>query len=557
VRPGSWLPLAAVGLAGLAAGAAPEPPLPAATGASVREVVYFGGGAPVRMRFHISLAGRPVDEVWAEAVGKLFAFCDRNGDGALDAAERSALVAPRRTRASAVAVPDAGAAPLQLNFGRNVQTVTRDAFAAAVRAAGYGPVGLAYVAGRPDSSRLSAALFRHLDADGDGKLSFDELKMARARLAPLDANEDELLTADEILGRAARANVAPVVQANAAARSEESLSGSPDLAFLDSDIGQAVQQLLVARGGSRATALNRRQFGADEAAFKALDVDGNGLLDTTELAAWLRRPPDADLTLTYGPGRHTLSLANAGVAAKAFRSEPGGAVAGETTGALFRFDSPGDVDAEAAWKTAATQLRERFKQLTKGKDAVSRSDVESQPAVLALFDLADRTGHGRVGEAEVDAALGALAALVTCRVEIRFLDQGNGLFELLDRNGDGQLSPRELVEAPTVLRPFADATGRVGPENLKRRFVVRAAVGGIPAVVAPASGMPGAIASNKASSEGVPAWFTKMDRNGDGDVSLREFLGPLELFRKLDRDGDGLISPEEARLANLENSPKR
>jgi hypothetical protein len=33
-----------------------------------------------------------------------------------------------------------------------------------------------------------------------------------------------------------------------------------------------------------------------------------------------------------------------------------------------------------------------------------------------------------------------------------------------------------------------------------------------------------------------------MDRNGDSDVSLREFLGPIEHFRKLDRNGDGLIS---------------
>ena len=40
-----------------------------------------------------------------------------------------------------------------------------------------------------------------------------------------------------------------------------------------------------------------------------------------------------------------------------------------------------------------------------------------------------------------------------------------------------------------------------------------------------------------------------MDRNGDGDVSLREFLGPIELFRKLDKDGDGLISAEEAAAA--------
>src|SRR6185437_4376532 len=42
-------------------------------------------------------------------------------------------------------------------------------------------------------------------------------------------------------------------------------------------------------------------------------------------------------------------------------------------------------------------------------------------------------------------------------------------------------------------------------------------------------------------------WFSKMDRNRDGDLSPREFLGTVEDFRKLDTDGDGLISVEEAR----------
>ena len=40
-----------------------------------------------------------------------------------------------------------------------------------------------------------------------------------------------------------------------------------------------------------------------------------------------------------------------------------------------------------------------------------------------------------------------------------------------------------------------------------------------------------------------------MDRNRDGDVSRREFLGPRDQFDRLDRDNDGLIDADEARAA--------
>ena len=35
----------------------------------------------------------------------------------------------------------------------------------------------------------------------------------------------------------------------------------------------------------------------------------------------------------------------------------------------------------------------------------------------------------------------------------------------------------------------------------------------------------------------APAWFLKMDRNGDGDISPREWLGTEEEFRMIDTDG--------------------
>ena len=45
-------------------------------------------------------------------------------------------------------------------------------------------------------------------------------------------------------------------------------------------------------------------------------------------------------------------------------------------------------------------------------------------------------------------------------------------------------------------------------------------------------------------------WFRRMDRNQDGDVSPREFLGTAQQFVQIDSDGDKLISADEALILN-------
>jgi hypothetical protein len=48
-----------------------------------------------------------------------------------------------------------------------------------------------------------------------------------------------------------------------------------------------------------------------------------------------------------------------------------------------------------------------------------------------------------------------------------------------------------------------------------------------------------------------------MDRNRDGDVSRKEWLGTDEEFRKIDTDGDGLISHEEAERYDKLRRPRK
>ena len=68
-----------------------------------------------------------------------------------------------------------------------------------------------------------------------------------------------------------------------------------------------------------------------------------------------------------------------------------------------------------------------------------------------------------------------------------------------------------------------------------------------------AGNRPGA---NRPAASDARKWFTRMDRNGDGDVTLREFLGTKEGFKKLDTNGDGFIELKEAKAAEESKDTK-
>ncbi len=52
-----------------------------------------------------------------------------------------------------------------------------------------------------------------------------------------------------------------------------------------------------------------------------------------------------------------------------------------------------------------------------------------------------------------------------------------------------------------------------------------------------------------------PSWYQRMDRNQDGDITWREFLGTREQFDMIDKNSDQLINRMEADEAASSTSP--
>jgi hypothetical protein len=126
-------------------------------------------------------------------------------------------------------------------------------------------------------------------------------------------------------------------------------------------------------------------------------------------------------------------------------------------------------------------------------------------------------------------------------------NERQSLFTALDGDNDRRLTPRELL-GETAGEPGSDENSVANAaEQLGLTF--RQGIARLSSDPLLPTAETGRRRSAKpvvtARTEG-PLWFRKMDRNQDGDVSWREFLGPADTFVRLDSNGDTLIDADEA-----------
>jgi Ca2+-binding EF-hand superfamily protein len=512
-------------------------------------LLYLAPARPYWLRLHIRCDGKPVADLWESALDKLFANLDVNGDGFLDAFE-----CRRVPHSVALNQVIQSGYPLLRSFNspelKELDTNGDGKLSRAELGEYYRKANPPLVRVQPQfnpdpyADNITRTIFNLLDSDRSGRLTQAKLQQAEKLLERFDADDDECLTVLELIPDLQVSRFTPQPAKNPTALLFFPAHAPPkDLA----------QKLLAIYDRDNDYQLSRKEIALDDAAFAALDRDGNGQLDVPELADFFAHGlPDleVELNLDSAPGRVSKMISRR-ESLPLRDSSPGRIVVmadrqllsvGESSAPMLNRRGGATRDS---YRQGFTQL---FLQAAAGKSFVEEKDL-SGPSVQTLkpyLALADRDGDGKLTMQEFTAFLELQFQFIDTPLSVAFFNLTPNWFVDLDTNRDGRLSRRELRDAwKTLSAKYPVVNGALERPNAKEEWNIAFSRG--PMVPIPAlsyiSPPPPPVPTRG------PLWFRKMDRNRDGFVSRREFLGTREEFDRIDTDGDGLIDPEEAEKA--------
>src|SRR5262249_39351648 len=273
----------------------------------------------------------------------------------------------------------------------------------------------------------------------DGKLSKQELLEADKILARLDGDDDEMVTAQEIvpnpnvaLGRVFAVPAAPAGPAS------PRIGASFYTPAVDADSGLALL-LLSHYDTDKNRTLSRTEIGLSKETFAALDTNKDGELDAEELARWHLRAADLAFTVNLGKtgNGHVVELHKG--AERKFAE----AVTPSAQGQLL---SLGDAQIQLHRDNSGgirlapvNQLRLIVRQVAAKSQcfiAMKALQANRQFQFLAqMFPLIDRDGDGKMTLKEVQAFADLQSSGGNSIASVTITEHGRNLFQLLDANG--------------------------------------------------------------------------------------------------------------------------
>lgn len=452
-----------------------------------RDLVIDGPGKATRVRVVAIVDGKSVEERRNATLDSLIRAADKDGNGKLNGEEFGATLKEEFERKLGGRLPPGADSESFLSGYQETDEVSIDELRSQLNL-DLGPLLEVVVQPQPLVDRLE--LFAALDADGDSFVAAAELAESERLFAKYDADGDGTLNQPEL---APTEPLQPTPIRSGARFPPGRFPFHWEDPFVGAEVDAVVEIKLIGRA-----------FGRPKVTV-AEKSDG--------------------LAVTAEARKASFDLAGIGLDLDA---------------------SPARITSEDVKRFYLLQLRQR--------DADKNGYLsEAEFAGLGLpgldYRAADVDGDGMLFPKELSERLDALIARESSRVRVEATFERQPLFTKLDTDGDGRLSRREMRDAGKVLASAdVDGDGRIGLAEFGGRYRLSFGVpnpldGANPRMVADIEAM---TRTPSPRATGGPAWFSAMDRNADGDLTRREFLGKADLFAKFDADGDGLLSPEES-----------